>query len=306
MTAPAVFWPVLLGLGFLAAGLTTYWRGPHTTSGEGLGRGALGPVFVAASLAAFAGEHFTAARALANLVPRWLPAPLFIAYFVGVAHLAAASSFVARRVVRWAAFLLALMFALFVLLMDLPAAMAHPAVRIDWSLAAREATFAIGALALFTIKTQRRWPGFARTLSTIARMWTAGVLLFYGIENVLYPRFSPGVPDVVPTPSWVPVPSVIAYVTGIVLVACGIAMFAERYAGTAAAACGALMVLLTVALYVPQFFIARDVPGHVLALNFVFDTLLFGGMMLVIGTAVGDPRVPVLEAAPETVAVAIP
>src|SRR5258708_2822650 len=146
MTASAVFWPTLLGLFFLVAGMITYRRDFHVApSREAFGLVVLGPTFVAAALAAFAGEHFTAAAGIATLVPKWMPGRLFIAYFVGVAHLAAASSFVARRYVRWSSLCLAVMFGLFVLLMDLPAAVTHPTVRMAWSLAARQTTFALGA-----------------------------------------------------------------------------------------------------------------------------------------------------------------
>src|SRR5438270_554481 len=149
---------------------------------------ALGPVFVAASLAAFAGEHFTLTATLAGLVPKWLPAHMFIAYLVGVAHFSAALSIVARRYVRWSSISLALMFALFVLLMDLPAAIVHPTKLIFWILAARETTFSIGALALFGTNVTARWPRVSNRVATIARIWTAIVLGFYGVGHVLHPE----------------------------------------------------------------------------------------------------------------------
>jgi uncharacterized membrane protein len=286
MITPAVFLPALLGLSFLAIGLITYRREVlGATFGDAFGLAALGPVFVAAALAAFAGEHFTAAKTLAEIVPRWLPARLFIAYFVGVAHLAAASSFVARRYVRWSAICLAIMFALFVLLMDLPGAIEHPAVRLNWSLAAREATYAMGGLALFAAVTRDSWPQVSKTLAGMTRMWMAGVLVFYGVEHVLDPQYSPGVPDSMLTAAWVPAPLMIAYATGILLIVFGLAMFVEKYASVGAALGGLLMVLLTLALYVPQFFLARNATEQVTALNFVFDTLLFAGTVLVIGRA---------------------
>ena len=65
-------------------------------------------------------------------------------------------------------------------------------------------------------------------------------------------------------------------------------MFVEKYAAAGAARAGLLMTVLTVGLYVPQFFIARDVAAHVTAINFIFDTLLFGGMMFVISTAISS------------------
>jgi uncharacterized membrane protein YphA (DoxX/SURF4 family) len=277
----------MLGISFLIAGIVTYRRDFLASPRDAFGLTALGPVFVAAALAAFAGEHFTAA-ALSQLVPKWMPARLFIAYFVGAAHLAAALSFVARRYIRWSALCLALMFALFVLLMDLPAAVTRPAIRILWSLAARETTFAIGALALFATVTKGGWPRRAKALAAIARIWTAAVLVFYGVENVLYPQFSPGVPAITPTPVWIPLPMLVAYATGILLVAFGIAMFVGKYASAAAAGCGVLMTLLTVALYTPQWIIARGASQQVTAINFVFDTLLFAGTMLVISRAISE------------------
>lgn len=288
MTYPAAFWPGLLGISFLVVGLFTYRRDLQANSRDAFGLTAFGPVFVAAALAAFAGEHFTAAASLAQIVPKFMPARLFIAYFVGVAHLAAALSFVARRYVRWSALGLALMFTLFVLLMDLPAAITRPAIRMSWSLAAREATFAMGALALFATATRAGWPSRAVTLGTIARIWTAAVLVFYGVENVLYPQFFPGVPDTTPTAAWIPFPTMIAYATGLLLVAFGVTMFVARYARAAAVWCGVLMTLLTVALYVPQWIMAPGVSQQVTAINFVFDTLLFAGTVLVISRAISE------------------
>ena len=279
----------MLGIVLLVAGLITYRRDFQTASGDGaFGLTALGPVFVAAALAAFAGEHFTIAPTLAQMVPKFMPGRLFIAHFVGVAHLAAALSFVAKRYIRWSAPALALMFALFVLLMDLPAAVSRPTIFLFWILAARQATFAMGGLALFATVTRDSQPQRAAMLATIARIWTAGVLVFYGVANVIHPQFTPGVPSTTPTQAWVPVPTVIAYATGILLVACGIAMFVKKYAGAAAARSGLLMTVLTAALYVPQWVMARGVPAQVTGINFVFDTLLFAGTVLVISRAISE------------------
>jgi uncharacterized membrane protein len=281
------FWPSALGVGFLGAGICTYRRDLLAeSSGARLRFVALGPVLVAASLAAFAGEHFTAARTLAQLVPKWMPSRVFVAYFVGVAHLAAALSFVARRCIRWSALFLAIMFALFVLLLHLQGAIHHPSIRIYWIVSARETTFAMGALSLFGTVMKDRIPGFSNRLAVVARVWTGMVLIFFGIENILHPQLSPGVPDTMPTASWVPLPLAIAYLTGTLLIAFGITMMIRKYAGSGGALAGLLMLLLTLALYVPQFFLARNVEQQVTALNFVFDTLLFAGTMLLISRLV--------------------
>lgn len=283
MNDPAVFVPALLGLSFLLAGILTYRRDLLSARSRGVfALVVLGPTFVAASLAAFAGEHFTAARGLATLVPKWMPAPLFVAYFVGVAHLCAALSLVARRCVRWAAGGLAVMFALFVLTLYLPSLIGNPHVRIVWIFPFREGTFAMGGVALFATAVKDEWPRISRRIAGIVQIWTALTLIFFGVQNVLYPQFTPGVPDNVPTAAWVPFPMVIAYVTGALLIVCGGAAFVRRWSGRAIASAGLLMVLLTCALFMPDFFLAHDVPGRVNAINFIFDTLLFGGTLFVI------------------------
>jgi uncharacterized membrane protein len=289
--SPPSFWPSALGVGFLLAGLCTYRRDLLAeSSASQLPLVALGPVFVAASLAAFAGEHFTAARSLSQLVPKWMPARVFIAYFVGVAHLAAALSFVVRRCIRWSAIFLAIMFALFVLLLHLPGAIGHPAVRIFWIVSVRETTFTLGALSLFATALRNRSPMLASRLAAVARVWTGLVLIFFGLENILYPQYSPGVPDTQPTASWVPLPLVIAYVTGILLTVFGVAMLVRKFAASAGRIGGLLMLLLTIVLYVPQYFLARNVGERVTAINFIFDTLLFAGTLLVITKAILDSQ----------------
>jgi uncharacterized membrane protein len=285
---PVVFWPTLLGLSLLVAGIISYGRDFRAAAPPDEYKLAIfGPALIAGALAAFAGEHFTIASSIAAMVPKWLPARLFIAYLVGVAHLAAALSFVARRYIRWSAVCLAIMFGLFALLMDLPAAIAHPSVN-AWILAVRQTTFAIGALALFAIETRTRWPDSSRAIATIARIWTAGVLVFYGIQHLAHPEYTPGVPSPVLTAAWVPLPTFAAYATGALLVIFGIMMFMRKYASTGAALCGWLMVLLTIVLYVPQFFLATNVEQRLTAINFVFDTLLFAGTVLVVSRAISS------------------
>ena len=289
MISPLTFWPSALGLGFLLAGLWTYRRDLLSESAPARVRFvALGPVLVAASLATFAGEHFTEATTFVTLVPKWLPARLFITYFVGVAHLAAALSFVARRYIRWSAIFLALLFALIVLLLWVPGVVARPGARMAWIVAVRETTFSMGALALFGTAVRDRWPTRASSLAAVARVWTGVVLIFYGIEHFIHPEYSPGVPDTQVTASWVPLPLVLAYLTGTLLIAFGIAMFVRKYASSGGTFAGLLMLLLTLVLYVPQLFLAGSVSEEITAINFVADTLLFAGTMLLITKAILD------------------
>jgi hypothetical protein len=63
------------------------------------------------------------------------------------------------------------------------------------------------------------------------------------------------------------------------------AMLVRKYATSGGWLAGLLMLLLTIVLYVPQFFLARNVGERVTAINFIFDTLLFAGTLLVITKA---------------------
>ena len=278
-----VFWPSALGLTFFAAGLYTYRDALFAPAAADRPRVlALGPVFIAGALATFSGEHFTEARDFSQLVPTWLPLRVPIVYFVGVCMLLAALSFVARKCLRCSAPLLALMFALFVLLIYLPSTIRHPGNHVAWIFPFREGSYALGAFCVFVYESGRRSPGFALFM----RLWTAGVAIFYGMLNILYPRFTPGVPDTKPTSAWVPHPHVLAYLVGGILVALGLAILVKKTALPAITGVGILMTLLTLALFTPDLFLAPGVPQRIEAINFVADTLLFAGTMFVIARSV--------------------
>ncbi len=83
-----------------------------------------------------------------------------------------------------------------------------------------------------------------------------------------------------------PIPVVIAYMTGVLLIAFGVTMCVKKYAINGGKCTGMLMLVLTTILYVPQFFLAHGVSEQVVAINFVADTLLFSGTMLVITNAI--------------------
>jgi len=285
-----VLWPSALGLSFLAAGLWTYRDElfGQTSPGESKIL-SLAPVFIAAPLATFAGEHFTATQDLARLVPKWLPGRVPITYFVGGALIAAALSFVARRSMQWSAPLLSLMFALFVLTLHLPNAIANAGTRIFWVFPFRESEFALGALSVFVYESPDSWVNQSGRFALIARLWTAITIIYFGSQNLLYPQYSPGVPDQRPTSAWVPAPLFVAYLTGAILVALGTAMLSKRAAVVAVTSVGIFMTLLTIALFGPDLFLARGVPQQVEAINFVADTLLFAGTMFAVARVIAVP-----------------
>jgi uncharacterized membrane protein YphA (DoxX/SURF4 family) len=270
-----VLWPWFVGLVFLAGGLAVIRK--ELITAHGLDKWIeLGPVFVAAPLAVFATEHFVAARAMAQIVPVWMPARLFWAYFVGCALIAAASSLVAMKFVRLSATLLGVMFLLFVLMLELPFALSHPGDRLGWNFVLRETSFAGGAWAL---------AGNQNWMILFGRFSLAAAVIYFGFEQVLHPEFTPGVPDVKLTPASVPLHAMWGYPVGAFLLVAGVALLINIKPRIAACWIGVLMTLLTALLYLPILALTRDPSQMTDAINFVADTLMFGGMALLVAGA---------------------
>jgi uncharacterized membrane protein len=272
----------------IAAGIIALVAGlilvrPRFTAAPGAGKLlVLGPVFEAVALAIFAAEHFTAARDLAPIVPRWLPAPLFWTYFVGVALLAAAISFIAWRYVHWSALLLALFFLIIVATVDLPNLPHSLHERLFWTLTVRETCFAGGSMVL----AGSLWPRGRReaiALQIVGRIIVACTFIFYALEHFLFPRYVPGVPLEKMTPAWMPAPVLIAYIVGITLFTAGIGLVIPRTRRIAAASVGAVLLLLTAFFYIPILATEIHTPLVVEGINYVGDTLLFAATALLAG-----------------------
>ena len=246
---------------------------------------AVGRVLFAAPLAAFGVEHLVLGKVIIGAVPVWMPMRLFWVYFVGIALIAAAFSLALGIRVRLTATLLAIMFFLFVLMIHMPNVMADVHKRLIWNVALRDACFGAGALAL----AGSLWSGRESASVWVGRAIFAAVLVVFGVELILFPQFAPGVPLPKLTPSWVPGPHVWALLTGLVCIGGGAAMLTRRYCRDGATAVGLVMTLLTVVLYLPIFLMASGVPAGLEGANYVWDTLLYAGAVLLV--AEGAPRV---------------
>jgi len=288
MFSSLVLWSSVAGSVFLLVGLILIRKdltpfGLHNIV-------VLGYPFVAAPLAAFSMQHLLAARDLMQMVPSWIPAPLFWTYFVGIGLFAAALSFTVRKQVRWSALLLAIMFFIFVATMDIPGAMANPKNRIAWSLMFRETAFAGGALALAGAARLQESIRISNAMIAIGRTCVAVTLLFYSFEHFAFPKSAPGVPLPKMTPNWVPVPELWAYAVGVILLIAGAAMFFNRRTRTAAAVVGLVMTFLTIALYFPLYVKALGTAQGLEEFNYVADTLFFGGTVFLVGIAAIQTR----------------
>ncbi len=242
----------------------------------------LGPVFEATALAVFAAEHFTAARDLMPIVPRWIPGPLFWTYFVGAALLAAATSFIAWRHVRWSASLLALLFLIIVATIDLPNLPKHVHERLFWTLTVRETAFASGALVLAG-SVWTRGSSIGGALMLIGRTVVGVTMIFYAIQHFLFPLFVPGVPLEKHMPAWVPAPTLLSYLVGMILLLAGVGLLIRRTIRIAAAGSGTVLLLLTAFFYVPILAMEIHSPLAVEGINYAADTMLFAATALLAG-----------------------
>ena len=103
--------------------------GPAATdSSLSYARLALGAALVVFGLAHFAYADFTA-----SMIPAWIPARLPLAYVTGAAHLAAGTALLLGIVPVLAVRLEAIMLSSFVLLVHVPAVLAQPASREQWT-----------------------------------------------------------------------------------------------------------------------------------------------------------------------------
>jgi uncharacterized membrane protein len=248
---------------------------------------AMDGVFIAAPLAVFAVEHFRGARFIQTMVPSWIPAHLFWAYFVGCALLAAATSLTVRKFVGLSSTLLGMMFFLFVCTIHIPNALAHPKDRFAWAVALRDLSFAGGAWALAGLHSRASSPRQSRWMVLFGRIVIGIAAIFFALEHFLHPTFAPGVPLPKVMPSWVPFPSVWGYLAGVILLAAGIGLALNKKSRIAAASIGALMTFLTLFPYLVILILAHggSTPEITEAINYVADTLLFAGAALALASA---------------------
>jgi uncharacterized membrane protein len=287
MLSSTNFWMCFAGLVYLVAGVFILRKELRAARGWDK-LITLGCVFFAVPLAVFAPEHFHDPGFVQNMVPSWMPGQHWLwAYFIGSALLAAATSLTLRKFVRLSSTLLGLMFFLFVCMIYLPGALTHRTDRFAWTFALRDLSFAAGAWALAGLQCRASSPQQSKWMILFGRIVLAIAAIFFAVEHFLHPEFAPGVPLEKVTPSWVPFPSVWAYLAGAILLAAGIGLALNKKSRMAAASIGALMTALTLFLYLPILIVAHGGPSPDIneAINYVADTWLYAGAALLLASA---------------------
>jgi len=279
-----IFWPWFTGLVFLILGHIS--ARAEFIAASGLEKViVLGRAFAASGLACFGAEHMVNIGPFSQMVPRWLPFHPFWIVFFGLALFASALSLVWNHYVRLSSTLTAVMFLIFVLTIHIPGAVASPHDRFGWTVVLRETSFAAGFLAFAGAHAPR-----SKLLILIGRLGAAFPYLFFAVMHILHPQNAPSVPLARLSPPWLFWPHVWATVTAIFLAIAAIAILFNRKARIATAWLGLWMLLLTVVVYSPMLIPANNGMQLIEAVNYIWDTLLFAGTILLLASAMPEDK----------------
>jgi uncharacterized membrane protein YphA (DoxX/SURF4 family) len=279
-----VSWAYLVGGLVLAIGLITIVLRGDWHKARGFDKLILfGPLFYAAPLAAFGTEHFTVTKAITSIMPAWIPWHQFWAYFVGTCFIAAALSLVTRIQTHLSAGLLGLTFFLFVALMHAPAWAHNPQNRFALAVALREISLSGGALALAGSLTERWRERGTHVFATIGRYFVAIPVLFFSFEQFMHGDYVPGIPLRPLTPDYVYGHAIWTYLAAVVYAVAGMLLLTGKRTRAAATWLGLTVLFIEVVVYVPIGFVERASLNN--GMNFVADTLLFCGAVLLLAGA---------------------
>jgi uncharacterized membrane protein len=278
-----VIWSYFSFAVVFAIGLVTIFLCGHWKNARGFDKLILfGPVFYAAPIAAFGTGHFTITNVIASLVPKWIPWHYFWAYLVGTCLIAAALSLVTRIRVRLSASLLALMFFLFVVLMDIPGWLHHPRDRFALAFVLRELSFSGGPLALAASLSEEECERGARIFSIIARYFIAIPVLFYSLEQFLHADHVPGIPLELVTPAYIFGHAIWTYLVAVVYAVAGISLLVGKKTRAAASWVALAVLVVEVVVYIP-FGVVES--ANLEGLNYLADTLMYCGTVLLLAGA---------------------
>jgi uncharacterized membrane protein len=284
------FSPYFVGVVLLLLGVARILRSEVMRSPGSTRLLAFGPVLLAAPMGVFGTEHFVFPSVIAGLVPSWLPVHLFWTYFTGTALIAAAVSIVVKRHSGLAAALLGVMMLCFALMIWLPSLVKTRGDRFALAVLLRELSFSGAGFALAVTLGFEPLARNSQIVIRILRFSIAVPAVVFGIEHFLHPGFVPAIPLEHVIPAWVPAPVAFAYAVGAILIACGGCIAFDWRGASAAAILGWMVVILVCIVYVPLL-VAE--PSVEVGLNYLMDTLAFGGVALVWARALnGGPLAP--------------
>lgn len=181
--------------------------------------------------------------------------------------------------------LLALTFFLFVLLIHAPNWVHDPSNRFALTIALHEISFSGGALALAATLTAQQSERGRRVRAAVARYFDAIPVLFFGFEQFLHGNYVPAIPLNRLTPDWIYGHAIWTYLAALVYAVAGTFLLAGKETRRAAVWLAWTVLLLELVVYVPIAIADRASLG----LNFLGDTLMVGGTVLLLAGAMPRP-----------------
>jgi len=249
---------------------------------------AFGPFFFGWPLAVFGAQHIVFLRDVVNGVPGWMPWHLFWALVVGIALIAAALSLTTGIMADRAALMVGVMLFCFVLMIYVPNLVENPGDLAVTQLL-RDLSMSGAALALAgTLAEKGGWRRFG-WIAVVGRFFFAVGIVDFGVENFVHPQYAPVVPEPdLFMPVWIPAHIVWAWLTGTILLVCGVAMILNRRTRLAGAVAGIAFFALTIFFYLPMEIVhpSIEISGE---LDQLAQALaMSGAALLVSGTGKAD------------------
>jgi uncharacterized membrane protein len=216
-------------------------------------------------------QHFMYADFVSGLVPAYMPVRIFWAYLTGVAMIAAGISFIIRRQVRLAAFLLGCMLLLFILMLHTLLLSGEPQVGMHWTRALQDTAIMGAAFGLCLIYSPH---SSSHKASIIIKYCYALPLIVLGAQHFTHNAFVTA-----KVPTWFPLIDVFDYLIGIVLIAgaYGI-LFTVKIAWTASTL-GIILVVLALLQHVPL--LAANIRNAVEWTGAMLDLALAAGAFII-------------------------
>ena len=213
---------------------------------------AFGSFFFGWPLAVFGAQHIVFLSDVVNGVPAWMPWHLFWALIVGIALIAAALSLTTGIMAERAALMVGVMLFCFVLMIYVPNLVEGPGDLAVTQLL-RDLSMSGGALALAgTLAENGKWSRLG-WIAVVGRYFFAVGIVDFGVENFVHPQYAPVVPEPdLLMPVWIPAHIVWAWLTGTILLVCGVAMILNRRTRLAGAVAGMVFFALTIFFYLPM------------------------------------------------------
>jgi uncharacterized membrane protein len=171
----------------------------------------------------------------------------------------------------------------FDLMIHIPNLISSPGDRFKMAIVPREISFSGSALALALTQTRKLSGNTKHAIITLVRVSLATASIVFGVEHFLHPQFIPVIPLALLMPSWFPGQRAIAYVSGLVLVACGLAMLINWKARMAVAGLGMFVFAIVMVIYLPMMLRQPFEIGN--GLNPFADTLAYSGAAILLAGA---------------------